>query len=260
MGSELPYLNEDDYIEFPPVERANDLGIVAAQGNLSPGVLLSAYRQGIFPWYDEESPILWWSPDPRFILFPAELHIPKRLRRQLRSHPFDYSVDLAFSEVIGACADTPREEEEGTWIVPEMREAYTRLHELGYAHSAEVWSGGELVGGLYGVSLGGAFFGESMFTRVTDASKHAFVLFALALRDAGFHFIDSQVYTAHVARFGAREIRRAEYLQLLEEALQARTRRGSWDGWIDLEQARRRHFSPGPKQRVAGEADRGSGR
>lgn len=243
MANELPYLDEYDYIEFPPVERANDLGIVAAQGNLSPGVLLSAYQQGIFPWYDEESPILWWSPDPRFILPADELHVPRRLRRMIRRTEFEYSVDLAFPEVIAGCAETPREEEDGTWIVPEMREAYNRLHELGYAHSAEVWHRGRIVGGLYGVSLGAAFFGESMFTRVSDASKHAFVLFVLALRDAGFHFVDSQVYTAHVARFGARDIPRREYLQRLSSALSKETARGSWDGWIDLEATRYRYFT-----------------
>lgn len=243
MSNDLPYLDEHDYIEFPPVERANDLGIVAAQGNLSPGVLLSAYRQGIFPWYDEESPILWWSPDPRFILPIEELHIPKRLRRVLKRTSFEFSVDLAFPEVIAGCADTPREEEDGTWIVPEMREAYNRLHELGYAHSAEVWQKERLIGGLYGVSLGAAFFGESMFTRVSDASKQCFVLFTLALREKGFHFIDSQVYTEHVARFGAREISRAEYLERLSRALQQETVRGSWDGWLDLEGPLRRYFT-----------------
>jgi leucyl/phenylalanyl-tRNA--protein transferase len=242
MSNEFPYLDEHDYLEFPPVDRANDLGIVAAQGNLSPGVLLSAYRQGIFPWYDEESPILWWSPNPRFVLMPEELHIPRRLRRELRRSSYQFSVDLNFPEVIAGCAETPREEEDGTWIVPEMREAYTRLHELGYAHSAEVWRNGRMVGGLYGVSLGAAFFGESMFTRASDASKQAFVLFVLSLRDRGFHFVDSQVYTEHVARFGAREIPRAKYLQLLSAALKESTRRGSWDGWLDLEQTRRRHF------------------
>ena len=207
-------------------------------GNLSPGVLLSAYRQGIFPWYDDESPILWWSPDPRFILTPEDLHVPKSLRKDLRKNRFSVTVDQAFPDVIRECARVPRREQDGTWIVPEMEQAYKRLHNLGFAHSVEVWQDEELVGGLYGVSLGRAFFGESMFSLASNASKTAFVLFVLALREKGFGLMDCQVYTEHLSQFGAYEVSRSDFLQLLQEVLDAPTKRGSWSSWIDLEKMR----------------------
>lgn len=232
--SDIPRLNENQHLKFS-LEDTSPLGIVAVNGNLSPGVLLSAYRQGIFPWYDDESPILWWSPDPRFILTPGELHIPRSLRKGLRKAGFSLTVDQAFPDVIRECARVPRREQEGTWIVPEMQQAYNRLHNLGFAHSVEVWRDEELVGGLYGVSLGRVFFGESMFSLLSNASKAAFVLFVLALEEKGFGLMDCQVYTEHLSQFGAYELPRAEFLPLLQEVLDAPTKRGSWSSWIDLE-------------------------
>ena len=231
---DIPYLNEDQHFIFS-IEEASPLGIVGVNGNLSPGVLLSAYRQGIFPWYDEESPILWWSPDPRFILTPERLHIPKSLKKDIRKSSFSVTVDQAFPDVIRECARVPRKEQEGTWIVAEMQRAYNRLHNLGYAHSVEVWDKEELVGGLYGVSLGRAFFGESMFSLTSNASKTAFVLFMSALAEKGFGLMDCQVYTDHLAQFGACEIPRDDFLQMLPKMLDAPTKRGSWSRWIELE-------------------------
>jgi leucyl/phenylalanyl-tRNA--protein transferase len=241
--SSLPYFDENTYVEFPPVDEANEYGIVAAEGNLSPGMLLSAYRQGIFPWYDEENPILWWSPDPRFVLFPEELHVSKSMRRLLRRAEYRTTVDEHFPEVIRRCAETPRRHEAGTWILEEMVEAYNRLHELGYAHSVEVWHHGELAGGLYGVSLGSMFFGESMFTRRSNASKYGFILLVEALRERGFGCVDCQVYTDHLASLGAREIPREEYLDLLARSLTEASLRGSWARAVDLEELRLRRFS-----------------
>ena len=234
---DIPSLNENQHLKFS-LEDASPLGIVAVNGNLSPGVLLSAYRQGIFPWYDDESPILWWSPDPRFILTPEDLHVPKSLRKDLRKNRFSVTVDQAFPDVIRECARVPRREQDGTWIVPEMEQAYKRLHNLGFAHSVEVWQDEELVGGLYGVSLGRAFFGESMFSLASNASKTAFVLFVLALQEKGFGLMDCQVYTEHLSQFGAYEVSRSDFLQLLQEVLDAPTKRGSWSSWIDLEKMR----------------------
>ncbi len=238
----LPYFDEHTYVEFPSVDKANEYGIVAAEGNLSPGMLLSAYRQGIFPWYDDDSPILWWSPDPRFVLFPEELHISKSMRKIIRGGAFTVTVDEDFPGVISGCAEIKRRHESGTWIVEEMVEAYTRLHRLGYAHSVEVREEGELVGGLYGVSLGAIFFGESMFSRKSNASKTGFILFAEALRERGFQCIDCQVYTDHLHSLGAREISRDEYLHTLFQVLSRGTVRGSWKSMIDLEELRRRRF------------------
>ncbi|MFO7850729.1 MAG: leucyl/phenylalanyl-tRNA--protein transferase [Spirochaetia bacterium] len=248
-NSNLPYFDEDTYVQFPPVDRANEYGIVAAEGNLSPGMLLSAYRQGIFPWYDEDNPILWWSPDPRFVLFPSELHVSKTMRKILRRGDFSVTTDYDFPSVIKNCAEIPRRHESGTWIIEEMQEAYNRLHSLGYAHSVEVWEDREkegtkeLVGGLYGVSLGSLFFGESMFSRRPNASKIGFILFATALYEHGFSCIDCQVYTDHLSGFGARDIPRKEYMELLSRALTKQTIRGSWAEWLDLEKLRRRRFA-----------------
>ncbi len=254
-NSSLPYFDENTYVQFPPVDRANEYGIVAAEGNLSPGMLLSAYRQGIFPWYDEDNPILWWSPDPRFVLFPSRLHISKTMRKTLRRGDFSVTVDTDFSSVIRSCAEIPRRHESGTWILDEMQEGYKRLHSLGYAHSVEVWKetsgdegrGKEPVGGLYGVSLGSIFFGESMFSRVSNASKTGFILFAAALHEHGFTCIDCQVYTDHLSLLGAQEIPREEYMNLLSRALTKETVRGSWNTWLDLEELRRRRFGSGSK-------------
>jgi leucyl/phenylalanyl-tRNA--protein transferase len=229
----FPYLGEDIAFPFPPPSSADSRGIVCAGGNLSPGFLLSAYEQGLFPWYGEGDPILWWSPDPRFVLLPEELHVSGTMRKLMRRAKFELALDRDFASVIRACSSSPRPGQDGTWIGPDMIEAYVELHRLGYAHSVEARMGGELVGGLYGVSLGSVFFGESMFSRVDDASKAAFIPLVWRLREEGFTLVDSQVYTEHLAGLGAREIPRLEYLRLLAGRLEggrhsAATRKGDW--------------------------------
>jgi leucyl/phenylalanyl-tRNA--protein transferase len=224
----FPYLGEEVDFPFPSPETADEQGIVCAGGNLSPGLLLSAYRRGIFPWFSEREPILWWSPDPRFVLFTEELHVSGTMIKLLRKRSFDLALDRDFAAVIRACSSSPRPGQDGTWITEGMIEAYIELHRLGYAHSVEARRGDELVGGLYGVALGSMFFGESMFSRVDDASKAAFIPFVWRLREEGFTLVDSQVYTDHLAGLGAREIPRSEYLRLLADRLAATTRKGDW--------------------------------
>jgi leucyl/phenylalanyl-tRNA--protein transferase len=216
-------------LSFPPPELAEPSGLLAVGGDLSPERLLLAYSRGIFPWYSPGDPLLWWSPDPRTVIFPEEFHCPRRLQRTVRRQRFTVRADTCFSRVIEACATIPRQHEKGTWITREMQEAYIRLHEEGFAHSIETWQDGELAGGLYGVSLGRCFFGESMFSRVSDASKTALAVMVRKLIDWNFHFIDCQFQTDHLTRFGAREIPRHTYLRLLERALERPTRRGPWD-------------------------------
>jgi leucyl/phenylalanyl-tRNA--protein transferase len=216
---------------FPPPALAAPEGLLAVGGDLSPDRLLAAYRMGIFPWFEPEGPILWWSPDPRLVLFPQELTVSRRLRRTLRQNRFEVRHDTAFAEVIRACADTPRTHEQGTWITPEMQRAYIRLHELGYAHSTEAWRDGQLVGGVYGVLVGRCFCGESMFHRETDASKVAFVTLVESLASEDVEIIDCQVASEHLMRFGAREIPRDEFLRRLASGLRiadARVRAGRW--------------------------------
>jgi leucyl/phenylalanyl-tRNA--protein transferase len=217
----------DDHV-FPDPRLADPSGLIAVGGDLHPERLLRAYALGIFPWYSEGQPILWHSPDPRFVLHLEDLHVPRTLRQRARHRPYTLKMDTDFDEVIEACATAPREGQDGTWITAEMEEAYIALHELGFAHSIEAWQDGELVGGLYGVALGGVFFGESMFARAPDASKLAFVALAQQLRRWGFALLDSQVHTHHVARFGAADIDRADYLRELREGLRRPTRRGRW--------------------------------
>jgi len=213
---------------FPPTEAANDDGLLALGGDLSIERLLLAYSQGIFPWYDERSPILWWAPDPRFVLLPAELHVSRSLRQTLNRRPFRLTMDTAFERVIAHCGKVPREGQGGTWITSEMLDAYIALHHAGFAHSIEAWQGDELVGGLYGVSLGRAFFGESMFHLVPDASKVTFVSFVRQLERWGFEVVDCQIPTEHLRRFGAREIPRAQFNRQLDEAFRGPTLRGRW--------------------------------
>ena len=203
---------------FPPLEQAltQPNGLLAAGGALDPQWLLTAYRQGIFPWYSPGEPILWWSPDPRLVLLPDELHISRSLRKTLRRRPFELRVDSAFSAVIEACA-APRAPALGTWISAEMRAAYLAMHELGYAHSVECWRDGRLVGGLYGMALGRVFFGESMFSLATDASKVAFAHLVRFLRTQGYAIIDCQMKTAHLMSLGAREITRQQFLDMLDQ-------------------------------------------
>jgi leucyl/phenylalanyl-tRNA--protein transferase len=200
---------------FDP-ESADEEGLVAVGGDLRPELLLEAYRSGVFPWYSEETPVLWWSPDPRAIFELDGLHVPRRLARTLRSGRFSVTFDRDFDGVVRGCADRPGQ---GTWITPEMIRAYTELHRLGWAHSVEAWHAGELAGGLYGVAVGGLFAGESMFTRVRDASKVALVRLAEHLRRRGFELFDIQFCTEHTSRLGAVEIPRAEYLARLRRAL-----------------------------------------
>jgi leucyl/phenylalanyl-tRNA--protein transferase len=228
LAPHFPYLEADADYPFPDPSEATVQGILCEGGNLSPGMLLSAYRRGIFPWFNEEDPILWWSPDPRFVLFPAELHVSESMRKLLRRRSYDLCLDRDFPAVIRACSSVPRPGQRGTWITDDMIEAYIELHRLGYAHCVEARRDGRLVGGLYGVSLGAVFFGESMFSLEDDASKAAFIPLVWRLADEGFTLIDSQVYTDHMAGLGAREIPRTEYLRLLHERIAAPTRSGNW--------------------------------
>ena len=216
------YRLENDSVWFPhPGEAVAEYdGLLAVGGDYSPERLLAAYSCGIFPWpVAEGEPITWFSPDPRFVLKAENLHIPKSLEKVLRKGAFTYTVDKAFPAVIHACASVPRPGQDGTWITEDLEKGYCELHRRGFAHSFETWLAGELVGGFYGVSIGRCFFGESMFARVPDASKCAFATFARRMFDSGVPWIDCQVYTDHLARFGAKEIPRSEYLKMLTEAL-----------------------------------------
>ena len=213
---------------FPSPEYAEEDGLLAVGGDLSEERLLRAYSEGIFPWYSEETPILWWSPDPRLILLPEELRVSRSLRQTIKRGVYHVTMDKAFGEVIGNCASIHRKEGEGTWITAEMMSAYVRLHDSGFAHSVESWYGGELAGGLYGVSLGGVFFGESMFVKRRDASKVAFVKLVQQLREWGFQLVDCQITTGHLKSFGAREVPRLEFMNRLREALKRPQRHGRW--------------------------------
>jgi leucyl/phenylalanyl-tRNA---protein transferase len=224
----MPIFRLVDDTVFPPPDYADASGLIAVGGDLSSERLLEAYRVGIFPWYSEDQPILWWSPDPRFVLDLDQFKFSRSLQKTLRKKVFHVTFDRVFEEVIAACAEVPRDGQSGTWITPEMRDAYTKLHGLGYAHSVESWFEGELVGGLYGVSLGKAFFGESMFHRKTDASKVALAVLVEKLQRWGFHFIDSQMTTEHMHRLGAEEIPRRIFLKKLQSALRHSTKRGKW--------------------------------
>lgn len=218
-GMPVFYLTDDPTL-FPRPALAEPGGLLAVGGDLCLTRLVAAYRRGIFPWYDADTPILWWSPDPRPILFPGLVHVSRRLERTIRSGRFCVTLNKDFSGVIHGCAGVSRTVGDGTWIVPEMIAAYEGLHRAGYAHSVEAWQDGELVGGAYGVGIGRAFFGESMFHRVTDASKVAFVTLCRHLDQRGFHFIDCQQETGHLARFGAVPVRRNEFLKRLDVAKQ----------------------------------------
>jgi len=209
-----------DIAPFPPVEQAlrQPNGLLAAGGSLSPERLLEAYRHGIFPWFNEKDPILWWSPDPRMVLFPAEFKVSHSLRKTLRNQDYEIRTDTAFEQVMRACA-APRNGQAGTWIHEEMISAYTTLYRMGYAHSVETWKNGHLVGGLYGVALGRMFYGESMFSVSTDASKVALAHFAAQLNRWNFGMIDCQMHTSHLASLGAREISRTEFIHNLKELI-----------------------------------------
>ena len=214
---------------FPPTEEAEDDGLLAVGGDLTKERLLAAYSKGIFPWYEVGQPILWWSPDPRLVLTPETLKISRSLRKVLRKQQFEIRFDTAFEKVIKACADVRTEQGEGTWIIPEMQQAYTELHQDGFAHSVESWLDGELVGGLYGISLGQCFFGESMFSTRNDSSKVALVALVEFSREVGIRMIDCQMTTPHLLSLGASEIQRKKFLTNLKILLEQPTLKGSWN-------------------------------
>ena len=229
MQRRIQWLDEGDETAFPSprlaLNRPN--GLVAIGGTLSRRRLVAAYRQGIFPWFEADQPVLWWSPDPRGVLLPEQVRVRRSLRKRLRNGGFEVTLDTAFDAVITACA-APRAGDLGTWITKDMHDAYSDLHEHGLAHSVEVWQHMRLVGGLYGVSLGRAFFGESMFSRVDDASKVALVCLSRQLRAWGFHFIDCQINSPHLASMGAVDWPRERFLDALEGALAYPDRHGPW--------------------------------
>ena len=225
----MPVFLLSDTIEFPPPHLASKDGLLAVGGDLSQKRLLLAYRMGIFPWFSNNEPILWWSPDPRLVLYPHEIKISKTLKKIVKKEVFKVTMDLAFNEVINQCAQIRLKKNQGTWIIEDIIEAYCRLHESGFAHSVEVWRQGELAGGLYGVSLGKCFFGESMFTRINNASNIALVKLVEYLKKLSFDLIDCQVTTGHLIRFGAREIPRKLFLEQLEKSLKTPIIKGKWD-------------------------------
>lgn len=216
----MPLFALDRELIFPPVHLAEPDGLLAMGGDLSPERLLLAYRNGIFPWYEEE-PILWWCPNPRFVLFPAELKVSKSIRPLLNRNEFEFTTNTAFAQVIHHCKSAKRPGQDGTWITDEVEKAYCKLHELGYAHSAEVWKEGELVGGLYGIRIGKVFFGESMFSKVSNASRYAFINYVLRLQKEGIELIDCQVYTEYLESMGACMIDRTVFIDLLKTLIPA---------------------------------------
>jgi leucyl/phenylalanyl-tRNA--protein transferase len=223
----MPVYRLSHELVFPPVHLA-ETGLLAVGGDLSVDRLLLAYRTGIFPWYSEGEPIMWWSPDPRMVLYPHEFHCSRSLRRVARQGKFRLTLNQAFPQVIRACATVPRGNQDGTWITPEMEAAYIALHEAGYAKSIECWAGDRLVGGLYGVAIGGCYFGESMFSTAPNASKIAMLALSRAARAWGIPLIDCQVANPHLKSLGAREIGRREFCRALEQGLQTQLRPGAW--------------------------------
>lgn len=230
---QVSFLREND-LTFPPIERAltDPEGLLAVGGDLSPERLMAAYAEGVFPWYEEGGPILWWSPDPRMILEPSQVRLSRSLRRLLRKRPFHITMDQAFVQVVSQCAAL-RQYREGTWITPDMQAAYCRLHEMGHAHSVEVWDGEALVGGLYGVSIGPMFFGESMFNTRSNASKIAFVALNRQLEAWNFRLVDCQMPTEHLTNLGAREVSREHFKHLLWQYRLQPGRKGPWQFELD---------------------------
>lgn len=226
--SQIPWL--DDSLEFPALSLAltDPDGLLAAGGDLSPERIVAAYRKGIFPWFSDDQPILWWSPDPRCVIFPDKLHISKSLRKKLNKQPFTITFDQDFSSVMQCCADS-RGDEAGTWITEDMLEAYTHLHHLGVAHSVEVWNGDKLVGGLYGLAIGRCFFGESMFSSETDASKIAFVYLANQLKAWNYQIIDCQVENPHLLTLGGETIPRSDFQSILKENIDCEPIPHNWE-------------------------------
>lgn len=211
----MPLFALDNELIFPPADLAEPDGLLAIGGDLSPERLLLAYRNGIFPWYEGEH-ILWWCPDPRFVLFPDELKVNKSMEKLLNKNEFEFTINKAFKEVIYLCKEIKRPGQNGTWITDEVEKAYYKMHELGHAHSAEVWKEGKLVGGLYGIKLGKVFFGESMFSKMSNASRFAFIKYVKQLKQEGIQLIDCQVYTKYLESFGARMIERKEFIKLIK--------------------------------------------
>ncbi len=220
---------------FPDPNLADKNGLLAYGGDLSPRRLVVAYQSGFFPWFEEGSPdILWWTPDPRMVLFPDKFKLSKSLRQKIRRQTFEIRVDSAFEQVIKACRAVPRPGQDGTWITDEIELAYTRLHRLGIAHSVECWQDGQLVGGLYGLSLGKIFFGESMFHKVSDASKVAFYYLSYFCKQLEFSFIDCQMHTDHLQRLGAEEMPRSAYLKSIYVNNELETMKGSWEELVEV--------------------------
>ena len=224
----MPIFRLSDKVSFPPPHFAGREGLLAVGGDLSTERLLLAYRMGIFPWFSDHDPILWWSPDPRLVLYPFNIHVPKRLRRTIRQDIFTVTSDTAFEQVINRCARIRIESGEGTWITDAMMKAYCRLFAAGYAHSVETWQDDMLVGGLYGVSIGGCFFGESMYSEVSNASKVALVSLCMFLQKRGFDMVDCQLPTDHLLWMGAEEISRSAFLKQLQVSMRKNTLKGPW--------------------------------
>ena len=212
---------------FPPVELAEPDGLLAVGGDLSEGRLIEAYSRGIFPWYSKKMPIMWWSPDPRFVILPGGLKVSRSMKQVIRRNTFKITFDRSFRQVINSCSRAKRRNQ-GTWITKDMIEAYIKLHESGYAHSVEAWQKGTLAGGLYGISLGRSFFGESMFSDASNSSKAAFIVLAQVLFASGFSIIDCQVHTGHLESLGAEFIGRDEFIKIVNNSLKHETLRGSW--------------------------------
>ena len=229
-GFYLPELRKTSHL-FPLARDASEEGLLAHGGDLNPNRILKAYREGIFPWYSDGDPILWWSPNPRLLLFPQEFKTNKSFRRVLRNKGFEVKFDRNFEAVIGYCGEVPRADQEGTWLTQEMKEAYIELHDMGFAHSVETYYEGKLVGGLYGLALGGAFFGESMFSLMSDASRVSLYALSDICVKKSYDFIDCQVETAHLVKWGAKLIERNDFLDRLEMTLEKDTDFGSWSDW-----------------------------
>ena len=226
----MPVFQLNETLIFPPVELSEANGLLAVGGDLAPERLIMAYTNGIFPWFGEDEPILWWSPDPRLVLFPAKLHVSRSMRQTLQQGRFSVTYDRCFREVVTACRASRREEGE-TWITEAMVDAYCHLYDQGIAHSVEAWHNGELAGGLYGVALGACFFGESMFTKISNASKAALITLTLALQSRGFRLIDCQVDSPHLQSLGAELLPRKIFLNLMTAALQQPAQPGRWIDW-----------------------------
>lgn len=228
----MSYYFLGDELTFPSVENTDEHGILALGGDLSPERLLLAYRSGIFPWYSANEPIIWWSPDPRFVLYPENIKVSKSMKQIIRRGQFKVTFDQKFEDVIYHCGKIKREGQHGTWITQDMRQAYVHLHHLGYAHSVEVWEGEKLVGGLYGVSLGRCFFGESMFSYVSNASKTGFITLVQKLHKKEFKLIDCQVHTKHLESLGAGHITRSQFMANIKAALTYPSQIGNWHSWL----------------------------